>query len=409
MVATVYFLGSLFILAVAASTWFQVRRAGPLVPLYFFSGWVAGELALQIVAVGGVITLAFALGGAFEEPLGVAGLACAFVAWGVLVAGHLRAQGAKAEIDRFSSESGLAIETDVAPTHGLVRPFDMKVAGVKRIKDVPYGDSLPGDKGGRNLLDIVMPEEPGENRPILLQIHGGAWMIGDKREQGAPLMGRLASRGWVCFAINYRLSPQAAFPAHIVDVKRAIQWIREHAHEYGADPSFLCVTGGSAGGHLTALTALSQNDPAFQPGFEDADTSVAAAVPFYGVYDFRDRLGVRGKASMEKMLADRVFQCTADEQPELWDSLTPMLRVNEEAPPFLVIQGTHDTLVFVEEAREFVRLLREKSQSPVHYLEMEGAQHAFDIFHSVRSQYAVRAVVAFLENEHARHQGQAAA
>ncbi|MEM7409369.1 MAG: alpha/beta hydrolase [Myxococcota bacterium] len=409
MAATVYFLGSLFILAVAASTWFQVRRAGPLVPLYFFSGWVAGELALQVVAIGGVLTVAFALGGAFDEPLGVLGLGLAFVAWGVLIAGHLRAQGAKAEVDRLAQESGLAIEGDVTPTHGFLRPFDMKVAGVKRIKNVPYGPSLPGDQGGRNLLDIVLPEAPGENRPILLQIHGGAWMIGDKREQGAPLMGRLASRGWVCFAINYRLSPQAKFPDHIVDVKRAIQWIREHAHEYGANPDFLCVTGGSAGGHLTALTALSQNDPAFQPGFEDANTSVSAAVPFYGVYDFRDRLGVRGKASMEKMVAERVFQCSPEDQPELWDSLTPMLRVTADAPPFLVIQGSHDTLVYVEEAREFVRVLREKSQAPVHYLEMEGAQHAFDIFHSVRSQYAVRAVVSFLENEYARYREQAAA
>jgi acetyl esterase/lipase len=285
----------------------------------------------------------------------------------------------------------------------------MKRAGVRRIYNVPYGDSLPGDKGGRNLLDVVLPDAPGAGRPILVQIHGGGWMIGDKREQGGPLMTHLASRGWVCFAINYRLAPKAAFPAHIVDVKRSIAWIRAHANDYGADPGFLCVTGGSAGGHLTALTALSQNDPAFQPGFESADTSVSAAVPFYGVYDFLDRAKIRGKQAMTEMMAKYVFQIRPEDNPELWDSLCPQVRVSADAPPFLVVQGTHDTLVFVEEAREFVRALREKSRAPVHYLELRGAQHAFEIFHSVRSQYAVRAAAAFLESEHAKYRAARAA
>jgi acetyl esterase/lipase len=411
MAATLYLAGSIFILAVAASSWFQARRIGPLVPVYFFTGWLAGELALQVVAVGVLVTLAFAALGAFAEPRGLIGLALSLAAWGLLLATHFRAQGAKREIEALAREAGLAIEHgDVSRTHGFSNPFAMKRAGVKRIRHVPYGDSLPGDKGGRNLLDIVMPEAPGSGRPILLQIHGGGWMIGDKREQGGPLMGYLASRGWVCFAINYRLSPQAKFPAHIVDVKRALRWIREHAHEYGADPRFICVTGGSAGGHLTALTALSQNDPAFQPGFESADTRVSAAVPFYGVYDFLDRAKIRGRQSMVSILTKYVFPCPPDENPELWDAACPITRVAADAPPFLVVQGTHDTLVFVEEAREFVRALREKSRAPVHYLEMKGAQHAFEIFHSARCQYSVRAAAAFLEAEHAKYRaGQRAA
>jgi acetyl esterase/lipase len=274
---------------------------------------------------------------------------------------------------------------------------------------IAYGESLPGDKGGRNLLDVILPEDEGSGRPILVQIHGGGWMIGDKREQGGPLMGHLASRGWVCFAINYRLSPKASFPDHIVDVKRALCWIREHAREYGANPDFIAVTGGSAGGHLTALTALSQNDPAFQPGFEEANTSVSAAVPFYGVYDFLDRAGIRGKQSMVDILAKNVFKSRPEDDPEFWDSMCPLMRVSADAPPFLVIQGTHDTLVFVEEAREFVSALRDKSRAGVHYLEMNGAQHAFEIFHSVRSQYAVRAATAFLEAEHAKYLGEEAA
>ena len=411
MTATLYLAGSIFILLVAASTWFQVRRIGPLVPVYFFTGWLAGELALQVIAIGAAVTLAFAAFGAFAEPRGQIGLALSVAAWGLLLATFFRSHGAKREVEELARSAGLTIDhADVSRTHGFPNPFAMKRAGVRRILNVPYGDSLPGDKGGRNLLDVVLPEAPGTNRPILVQIHGGGWMIGDKREQGGPLMGHLASRGWVCFAINYRLSPKAAFPAHIVDVKRALAWIRAHAHEYGADPNFLCVTGGSAGGHLTALTALSQNDPAFQPGFESADTRVAAAVPFYGVYDFLDRAGIRGRQSMADILAKHVFQCRPEDNPEFWDAMCPITRVTDDAPPFLVVQGTHDTLVFVQEAREFVRALREKSRAAVHYLEMNGAQHAFEIFHSARCQHAVRAAAAFLDAEHAKYRsGQRAA
>jgi acetyl esterase/lipase len=281
----------------------------------------------------------------------------------------------------------------------------MQRAGVEWIRDVAYGATLPGDKGRRNLLDVVRPSAPGERRPALLQIHGGGWVIGDKREQGQPLMGHLAARGWVSFAINYRLSPQATFPDHIVDVKRAIRWIREHGAEYGADPEFVCVTGGSAGGHLAALAAVTANDPRFQPGFEHVDTKLAAAVPFYGVYDFLDRYGIRGTQKMEPFLAKTVLKCTPDENPELWEAASPIAHVSADAPPFLLVHGTYDSLVWLEEMRVFQRALAEKSRRPVLALELEGAQHAFDCFHSPRSAHAVRAVTAFLEHVHAEYRG----
>jgi acetyl esterase/lipase len=75
---------------------------------------------------------------------------------------------------------------------------------------------------------------------------------------------------------NYRLRPAARHPDHLVDLKRVIAWVRGHGHEFGADPATLFVSGSSAGGHLAALAALTPNDPAFQPGFEDVDTSVTA-------------------------------------------------------------------------------------------------------------------------------------
>jgi acetyl esterase/lipase len=387
-------------LLLSLSAWLPARRLGPFAFLYMMTGWLTGELALQHLAWQALATLGFAVAGAFESTPGVAGLGLTFGSWGLLLASHLRGVRAGAESQHALAPLGLVCDSDVSPLHGLTHPFRMGREGVERIRDVAYGAPLPGDKGRRNLLDVVRPTARGERRPVLLQVHGGGWVIGDKREQGGPLMGHLAGRGWVCFAINYRLSPKATFPDHIVDVKRAIGWIREHAAEYGADPDFVCVTGGSAGGHLAALAAVSANDPRFQPGFEHVDTRLAAAVPFYGVYDFLDRFGIRGTQKMEAFLARTVLKCTPEENRELWEAASPIAHVSAEAPPFLLVHGTHDSLTWLEEMRAFQRALAEKSRQPVLTLELEGAQHAFDTFHSPRSAHAVRAVTAFLEHVH---------
>ena len=100
--------------------------------------------------------------------------------------------------------------------------------------------------------------------------------MGEKEQQGKPLMYHMAQRGWLCVAINYRLSPKAAFPAHIIDVKKSIAWVKEHIRDYGGNPDFIAITGGSAGGHLSSLAALTPNRADWQPGFEHADTSLQA-------------------------------------------------------------------------------------------------------------------------------------
>jgi acetyl esterase/lipase len=394
---------ALLSLAFSLSAWLPARRLGPFSFVYMMSGWLTGELALQHIAWQALVTLGFAVAGALESTPGVVGLAVSFASWGLLLASHLRGLRAGQEARLALAPLALVPAADVSPVHGASGPFRMRRPGVEWVRDLAYGASLPGDKGRRNLLDVVRPSAPGERRPALLQIHGGGWVIGDKREQGQPLMTHLASRGWVSFAINYRLSPRATFPDHIVDVKRAIRFIREHGAEYGADPDFLCVTGGSAGGHLSALAAVSGNDPRFQPGFESVDTRLAAAVPFYGVYDFLDRFGIRGSQKMEPFLAKTVLKCTPDENPELWEAASPIAHVSPEAPPFLLVHGTHDSLVWIEEMRAFQQALAEKSRQPVLVLELLGGQHAFDTFHSPRSAHAVRAVTAFLEHVHAQY------
>ena len=82
---------------------------------------------------------------------------------------------------------------------------------------------------------------------MLIQVPGGAWAVGDKRVQAYTLMSQMAELGWICVSINYSKSPRCTFPAHLIDVKRALAWVRDNIADYGGDPDFVAITGGSAG------------------------------------------------------------------------------------------------------------------------------------------------------------------
>ncbi len=264
-----------------------------------------------------------------------------------------------------------------------------------------------GRAGGRDLkMDIVRPVDPppeGAKRPVLVQVHGGGWVIGFKERQGQLLMTAMAERGWVCANVDYRLSPAATFPDHLVDVKRSIAWIRANSERFDADPSFVAITGGSAGGHLCALAALTANDPTYQAEFAEGDTSVQAAVPFYGVYDFTDRLESWIPGTAELFIAPWVMKSDLDEDPHGWAAASPIDQVNSSAPPMFVIHGDLDVLAPIEDAREFVRRLREVSQNPVYYLELHGAQHAFETFPSLRADAVIEGVARFLDTTYGDH------
>ena len=238
------------------------------------------------------------------------------------------------------------------PWRSLVNPFRNRGSGVHVERDIAYNGH-----GRRGLLDVYTPEGgvPDGGAPVLLQVHGGAWTIGTKEQQGLPLMQHLARKGWVCVAINYRLAPRDAFPAQIIDVKQAIAWIKEHIAAYGGDPDYVAITGGSAGGHLASLAALTADDRTWQPGFEDADCSVQAAVPHYGVYDVAGSTGLRAATLMrDGFFAPKVMQTTWAEHPERFEAASSILRITPDAPDFFVLHGSRDTLVPVEQARLFV-------------------------------------------------------
>lgn len=367
----------------------------------FFAGWLTGELAPHVLAATTADALAHATGPR-RDARGLALAGASALGLGYLIAQSRQVATCAEEALVEGLGADYVEKLDAAPTPAelavpwrkLVYPFRMREPRVTVHKNIAYDDGT----GRRGLLDVYVPADtPPQGAPVLLQVHGGGWTIGNKDQQGIPLMQHLAAKGWVCVAINYRLSPKHAFPAHVIDVKKAIAWIKEHIEAYGGDPDYVAITGGSAGGHLCALAALTPDRKEWQPGFEDADTSVQVAVPHYGVYDFAGSTGLRSAEQLRDLfLAPRILQTTWAEDPEAFEAASPILQVSEDAPDFFVLHGQYDTLVPVDQARLFVEELRRTSKRSVTYAELPGAQHAFDVFPSIRSSHIVRAIDRYL-------------
>jgi acetyl esterase/lipase len=396
--------------AVAVALSYRPIRREPLTIVSFVLASWTSELALQNIVWQVIATALFIEFGALDSWAGWLGLAFAVAGWvglvGLGVSGLRAADVTAAALADVRSEAFPVPAQPTAPAWGrwwrVTRAIPMKSRAVQATRNVDYwGDGRP-----RHRLDVYRSRlVPREKAPVMVYVHGGGWVIGDKREQGKPMMFELVARGWVCVAINYRLSPKGTWPDHVVDVKRALAWVKQHVGEYGGDPAFIAISGGSAGGHLCALAALTAGDPAFQPGFEESDTSVQACVPFYGVMDLTsspEGSAVFGPGLVE-MLEKTVMKVKEADHPEVFRAASPTCRVHPGAPPFFVLQGANDTLVPVEMARTFVQRLRAVSGSPVAYAELPLAQHAFDVVASLRCLATTSAVGDFLEAARAVH------
>jgi acetyl esterase/lipase len=370
----------------------------------WFTAWITIELAPQLLVLDALAAGALAALGALEHLTGWIGLAGLVVANAAAIPRIVQARRTVIDLGEVTRELDPVDSASPYPRAHIAFPFLMlRRRGVRRVGGVEFA------RYGRLRLklDVYMPSAPRDGpRPAVVQVHGGGWIMGSRREQGIALLSHLAANGWVGFNADYRLSPRATFPDHIVDVKRAIAWVREHAGEYGVDPSFIAITGGSAGGHLSALAALTVGDPAFQPGFEEADTSVAAGVPFYGVYDLLDDDGLHLPV-VGRVLQRLVFKANRRDHPERFRAASPIHRVHPDAPPMFVVHGTHDSMIRVDSARRFVARLREVSREQVLYAEMKGGQHAFDLVPSWRSVPVIEAVERFLWTVHRRRSGAA--
>jgi len=246
----------------------------------------------------------------------------------------------------------------------ILLPLPIRPRSVRRVRNVSYGPH-----GRYNLADLYMTRHrPREPMPVLIHLHGGHFDIGAKNREARSLLYRFSQAGWLSISANYRLRQAGSFPNSQIDVKRLIAWVRTSGTLYGADPKHIVVAGSSAGAHLTALAALTPNDPRFQPGFESADTSIQGAVCLYGYFGEREH----------------------GPTPS-----TPLSYVRTDAPPFLIFAAGNDRLLPPKITEKFVGLLSEVSKNPMLYARLPGAMHSFDLLPSPRFDAVIDAITRF--------------
>jgi len=400
----------LVMLLLSANLFWPLRRPSPIAPVSFFAGWLTGELAVHMMVLSLGVGVALMAAGALEAWPGWLGLAA-------LGGGVYGLQRAYAEAERAGDDMAAALREafgqdapeakepfDLPRFSDLVRPFSPHRSDVVKVKDVPYAS----EHGRRGMLDIFygadwgcspLPDVSGTpaERPVFVYVHGGAWAISKKEHQGLPLLNLLASRGWICVSINYRLSPQATFPDHLIDVKRALAWTKDNIARYGGDPDFIVISGGSAGGHLAALAALTSNDRGYQPGFEDKDTSVQGCVALYSVFDLLDRHEHWPHPWMTVWMERLVIKQKVKDAPMLFEAASPVEQLEPGAPPFLVIHGDRDSMVPPAESEAFVKAYREIVGDGVALAKVSGAQHAFDVFTSRRTVLVNQAIARYVD------------
>ncbi|MBJ7341683.1 alpha/beta hydrolase [Mycolicibacterium sp.] len=373
------------------------REGYVTLPVFAF-GWPTSEAAPVVVGASMLDAARRGLRGDFQGTRGRIALGLTAFAWGLL--GFVYARSARSQ-DSFEGPLRQTLGDDYAQIAaeerrrrrgGVLRTSWARRQYVKKTDIVRYGPHRA------NVADIWHRADlPRDGKaPVLLQVPGGAWAIGMRRPQAYPLMTHMTERGWICVSMAYRVSPRNTWPAHIIDVKRALAWVKENIAAYGGDPDFVAITGGSAGGHLTALAALTPNEPQWQPGFEEADTSVVAAVPIYGRYDWFSREG-SGRPEFIAILQRYIVKKRFRENRQVYLDASPITKVRSDAPPFFVLHGTDDSIIPVGEGREFAEALEQKSDNTVVYAEIPHAQHAFDFFGSPHGHYTATAVAHFLD------------
>ena len=342
------------------------------------------------VALHGVLAALLIWAGALDRLAGRIGLVLTILTWVGYVAIQWRAASTREVMAAALQDVGIDPDGFAhVDWRRVLAVYPYRIPkSIIRIEDIEYAPGLH--------LDIYRRSDL-ENRPhpTLLSVLGGSWRGGTRRQQGRPLLHRLAEQGWIAVSASYPLAPTATFPDQLVALKRALAWLREEGTAYSVDPSFIAISGGSAGGHLAALAALTANRPEFQPGFEDQDTAVQAAVPVYGIYDFLNRNRTRDEWPI---IPRWVMKVDKHEDEELYRRASPLDQVHAKAPPFLVVHGAADSVVPTAEAHQFVAALRDVSHNAVGYVEVPGANHAFDALDSLRTHYVISGVQRFLES-----------
>ncbi len=244
--------------------------------------------------------------------------------------------------------------------------------GVNGYRDVVY-QQLEGYIP--QVVDIYVPATKGPH-PLVLYIHGGGWIGGHTRQSGAlanfpAVLASLAAEGFTVASLEYRLSAEAKFPAQLQDAKAALRFLGANAGKYRIDPARVGVWGGSAGGHLTALTALTCKDTGLDPKAA-GDLCPTAAVTWYGVFDFSLMdSGPDGNAAGGRLLGCS-GPCPADRNA----AVSPVTYIDAKDPPFLLIHGTEDKVVPIAQS-QLAEARFKAAGVPVETLYINGVDHSF--------------------------------
>ncbi len=253
--------------------------------------------------------------------------------------------------------------------------------GVTAYGDVVYS-TIPGYRP--MIMDIYTPPKGKATRPLIYFIHGGGWVGGHTRHSGATadfpkVLAALAAEGFVVASVEYRLSAEAAFPAQLQDSRAGLRFLKANAAKYGIDTSRTGIWGGSAGGHLAALTALSCGDasldaplaPKAAPPAKGSEC-VQAAVTWYGVFDFAPMLARSGGDGN----AQRLLGCTGACDEDKVKRISPVSYIDKNDPPFLLIHGTGDKTVNVAQSRTAEAAMK-AAGVPVETIYIPDVDHSF--------------------------------
>ncbi len=238
-------------------------------------------------------------------------------------------------------------------------------------------------------LDLYLPADaaPGQKRPALVWIHGGGWTGGTKTENRAKnVCVTAAEAGYVAVSVDYRLGA-GAWPTNLFDCKNAVRFLQAHAARYGVDPDRIAVAGGSAGGHLALMVALTTGKPGLEPTGDDTpyagvSSAVRCVVNFYGVTNIltrreTDKQGNPSEARRTLAGPMSVHRATSETDPVLALS-SPVTHVARNSPPMLTLHGRADATVDYLQAEELDRVARERGARH-ELLLLDGVGHTFDL------------------------------
>jgi acetyl esterase/lipase len=245
------------------------------------------------------------------------------------------------------------------------------------------------------LLDIYLPKNIPKPYPVIVWIHGGAWMSGSK---DSPTAGFMVNQKYSVVSINYRLSQQAKFPAQIHDCKSAIRWVRSHAAQYGFNVNRIGVWGSSAGGHLSALVGTSGGVDSLEGtvgGNLQYSSRVQAVCDWFGpsdfltIGDFPSSLDHNAPNSPEAQLIDGAIKENLDKAR----AASPIYYVTRDDPPFLIMHGTADMTVPFHQSVELDSALRLTGVSVI-LKPLPGAGHGGSAFTADSSR---RLIIEFFD------------